>query len=57
MKLPGTVEGRSPYDDALVRDAHQKADDAGVQYFFTSFFGTESDGTFRFSTDVYVSGV
>lgn len=35
VKLPGTPEGRSPYADDLVRDAHQKADDAGVQYFFT----------------------
>lgn len=35
VKLPGTTEGRSPYADDLVRDAHQKADDAGVQYFFT----------------------
>lgn len=35
VKLPGTAEGRSPYDDKLVRDAHQKADDARVRYFFT----------------------
>ena len=35
VKLPGTPEGRSPYADELVRDAHQKADNAGVQYFFT----------------------
>ncbi len=35
VKLPGTPEGRSPYDDALVWDAHQKADNAGAQYFFT----------------------
>jgi methylase of polypeptide subunit release factors len=35
VKLPGTPEGRSPYADDLVRDAHQKADDANVQYFFT----------------------
>lgn len=35
MKLPGTPEGRSPYAEELVRDAHQKADNAGVQYFFT----------------------
>jgi hypothetical protein len=35
VKLPGTLEGRSPYAEELVRDAHQKADNAGVQYFFT----------------------
>lgn len=35
VKLPGTPEGRSPYDDKLVCDAHQKADNAGVRYFFT----------------------
>lgn len=29
VKLPGTPDGRSPYDDKLVRDAHEKADDAG----------------------------
>ena len=35
VKLPGTVEGRSPYDDQLIRDAHEKADNAGVRFFFT----------------------
>ena len=35
VKLPGTREGRSPYDAELVRDAQKKADDADVQYFFT----------------------
>ena len=35
VKLPGTLEGQSPYAEELVRDAHQKADNAGVQYFFT----------------------
>src|SRR5579863_8300288 len=35
VKLPGTPEGRSPYAEELVRDAFQKADNAGVQYFFT----------------------
>lgn len=35
VKLPGTREGRSPYDEELVTGAHQKADNAGVQYFFT----------------------
>jgi hypothetical protein len=35
VKLPGTLEGRSPYDAQLVQDAQSKADDAGAQYFFT----------------------
>jgi len=35
VKLPGTPEGRSPYDEKLVVEAHQKADNASVQYFFT----------------------
>jgi len=35
VKLPGTPEGRSPYDDELIWDAYRKADDAGVQFFFT----------------------
>ena len=35
VKLPGTPEGRSPYDDELLWDAYRKADDAGVQFFFT----------------------
>jgi hypothetical protein len=35
VKLPGTPEGRSPYDEDLVWDAYQKADNAQVQYFFT----------------------
>jgi hypothetical protein len=35
VKLPGTPEGRSPYDAKLIRDAQQKADDANIQYFFT----------------------
>jgi methylase of polypeptide subunit release factors len=35
VKLPGTAEGRSPYAEELVRDAHEKADNANVQYFFT----------------------
>jgi methylase of polypeptide subunit release factors/SOS-response transcriptional repressor LexA len=35
VKLPGTPEGRSPYDGKLCQDAAQKANDAGVQYFFT----------------------
>jgi hypothetical protein len=32
VKLPGTQEGRSPYDGGLIRDAHQKADDAGARF-------------------------
>lgn len=35
VKLPGTPEGRSPFDNRLMQDAAAKADDAGVQYFFT----------------------
>lgn len=35
VKLPGTPEGRSAFDDSLMQDAAAKADDAGVQYFFT----------------------
>jgi methylase of polypeptide subunit release factors len=35
VKLPGTTEGRSPYAEEIVRDAHNKADNAGVEYFFT----------------------
>lgn len=34
-KLPGTLEGRSPYDAKLCADAEQKASNARVQYFFT----------------------
>ncbi|RIK73936.1 MAG: hypothetical protein DCC68_24030 [Planctomycetota bacterium] len=35
VKLPGTPEGRSAFDDRLFQDAAQKADNEGVQYFFT----------------------
>ncbi len=35
VKLPGSHEGRSPYAEKLLHDAHQKADNAGVKYFFT----------------------
>ncbi len=35
VKLPGTREGRSPYDEELRQDAEQKASHAGVQFFFT----------------------
>jgi methylase of polypeptide subunit release factors len=35
VKLPGTPEGRSPFDNRLMKDARDKADDAGVRYFFT----------------------
>jgi len=35
VKLPGTLEGRSPYDDAVYQDAAQKADNAFVRFFFT----------------------
>jgi methylase of polypeptide subunit release factors len=35
VKLPGTVEGRSPFDEGLCQDAFQKADNAAVRFFFT----------------------
>ncbi|MCX7048766.1 MAG: N-6 DNA methylase [Candidatus Sumerlaeota bacterium] len=35
VKLPGTREGRSAMDHDLMTDAATKADNAGVQYFFT----------------------
>ena len=35
VKLPDKADGRTPYNDALVSDAHGKADDEGVDYFFT----------------------
>ena len=35
VKLPGTREGRSPYDAELCKDAEEKASDAGIRYFFT----------------------
>ena len=35
VKLPGTPEGQSAVNNAVMADAAAKADDAGVQYFFT----------------------
>src|SRR6185312_4843413 len=35
VKLPGTLDGRSPYAADLVQDAQTKADNSGAQYFFT----------------------
>ncbi len=35
VKLPGTPEGRSPYDAKLCADAEAKANDAGLRWFFT----------------------
>ncbi len=35
VKLPGTREGHASIDQKLVKDAQDKAEDAGVQYFFT----------------------
>jgi len=35
VKLPGTLEGRSPYDPALMQDAFNKADNIQSPYFFT----------------------
>ena len=34
-KMPGTPEGRSPYDPALMEDAFLKADNIQAPYFFT----------------------
>jgi hypothetical protein len=35
VKMPGTPEGRSPYDSALMQDAFNKADNVQSPYFFT----------------------
>jgi len=35
IKLPDKPDGLTPYNEALVIDAHKKADDEGVGYFFT----------------------
>jgi hypothetical protein len=35
VKLPGTPEGRSPYDAKLCADAAAKAENANIRYFFT----------------------
>lgn len=35
VKMPGTPEGRSPYDEALIRDAFNKADNIQCPFFFT----------------------
>ncbi len=35
VKLPGTPEGRSPYDASLVQDSFEKADNVQCPYFFT----------------------
>jgi hypothetical protein len=35
VKLPGTPEGRSPYDHVLMQDAFNKADNIQAPYFFT----------------------
>jgi len=35
VKMPGTPEGRSPYDPALMQDAFNKADNIQAPYFFT----------------------
>ena len=35
VKLPGTYEGCSAFAEKLMQDAFSKADDAGVQFFFT----------------------
>ena len=35
VKMPGTLEGRSPYDPALMQDAFLKAKNIQAKYFFT----------------------
>ena len=35
VKMPGTLEGQSPFNAALVEDAFLKASNAGAPYFFT----------------------
>ena len=35
VKLPGSPQGRSPFDMDLVTDAHQKATAENCRYFFT----------------------
>jgi len=35
VKLPGTPEGRSPYDAKFCEDAEKKAGNAGIRFFFT----------------------
>jgi len=35
VEFPGTPGARSPYDEKLVRNACEKADNAGARYFFT----------------------
>jgi methylase of polypeptide subunit release factors len=35
VKLPDRPDGRTPYNESVVLDAHQKANALGVEYFFT----------------------
>src|SRR5947209_12585547 len=35
VKLPGTAQGRSPFDPALMKDAFDKATNENCRYFFT----------------------
>ncbi len=35
VKMPGTRDGRSPLNESVVVDAHDKANAIGVEYFFT----------------------
>jgi hypothetical protein len=35
VKMPGTIEGHTPYNADLVEDAARKADNAGAEFFFT----------------------
>jgi hypothetical protein len=35
IKLPDKPDGHTPYDQAVVIDAHNKANQIGVEYYFT----------------------
>lgn len=35
MKMPDSPDGRSPFQESLVMNAHEKADNVGTEYFFT----------------------
>jgi hypothetical protein len=35
VKMPGTPDGFSPYNNNLMRDSAEKADNAGAEFFFT----------------------
>lgn len=53
FKLPDRPDGRNPYAESLVLDAHNKANSEGVEYFFTSNFNrTVVWQTFRPNTPI-----